>query len=75
MTNTLTKIADLREKAKRKEGLLKLTVNKWLREYDPEKEKVYRQEFNTQLDAYKEILRKIDDLETDLVPSLPKETE
>ena len=63
MTNTLIQIADLKEKLTRKEELVTLNLNVWLKEYDPLKEAEDKKTFDDALDGYKTILKKIVKLE------------
>ena len=73
MTNTLTKIADLKEELKRKEELATLTLNNWLKEHDPVKELGSWCALKDVLFAYKKILKKIVKLELTLKLSLVEE--
>ena len=73
MTNTLTKIADLKEQLTCKEELATLTLNNWLKEHDPVKELGCWCVVKDALFAYKKILKKIVKLELWLKLSLVEE--
>ena len=66
MTNTLLKIATLREKMNRKNELCTLVVNNWLQEYDPEKEAGMWVTVKETLQAYKNMCKKLEKLEAKL---------